>query len=195
MKEVHLFKKVEWILFHPSSFFEYAKKEKTIFPVLKFFTLFTFLSVLINVLFYLPELVKDNVDLNLYTYLFFILFILIMVAVLVATFVALSFIEYAIYHVIVRIFKGKKDYKQTYKLIYAAAPILLVSLIPYVGVFKVLVIVLGSLALLDSLYLTYVGLRKLHGMHKENAITTVIVIVLLAVLAFWYATNAGYLSL
>jgi len=195
MKEVHLLRKVEWIIFHPSSFFEYAKKEKTIFPVLKFFTLFTFLSITINVIFNLPKLVEDNVQLDLLAYLFFILFIIGMVAVLVATFVALSIIEYAIYHVIVRIFQGKKDFKQTYKLIYAAAPVFIVALIPYVGVFKFLVIILGSLAFLDSLYLMYVGLQKLHGMHKENALTTIIVIVILGVVAFWYATTAGYLVL
>ena len=74
MKEkLSFFTKVELIITHPHKFFEKIKNEK-IKDIFEFLFLFVFLINLVNLIFKMPQLVKDNMTL---VPLKFILFIII----------------------------------------------------------------------------------------------------------------------
>jgi hypothetical protein len=169
------FKKVELIISHPHKFFDKIKKEKNMFNVFEFYFIFVFLSFIINTLFILPSLVQDKLRISFVNYFVFIIIMIIILIIFAILTALLSFVLYWIYHIIIKIFKGQERYPQTYKLLYAATPLLIVTLIPFNGIFKVIFYPLFVIAALDTFYIEFIGLKKLHKMSNENALFVILI--------------------
>jgi len=173
MNKFNFFRKIELVISHPHRFFDKIQKEKNIWEVFKFYFVFVFLSMIINTLFLLPEIIKSKLDISFLSYVVIVV-VLILIMLLVVFLTALSsFVLYYFYHIIIKIFRGKKKYQETYKLLYAATPLLIVSLVPFYGVFKIIFYPLFILAAIDTAYIEFVGLQKLQKMNKENAIVVI----------------------
>ena len=195
MKKFNFFQKVELIISNPVKFFDKIQKDKNIFDVFKFYFTFVFVSIVINTLFRLPELTKSNLNITIAKYFLFILVLVAFILVLSLLTAVLSFVLYWFCHLLIKIFKGKEKYSETYKILYAATPLLIVSLIPYYGVFKVLFYPLFLIAVLDTFYLEFIGLQKLQKLNKENAITVIVISTIIAVFLIMYFVKMGLITL
>ncbi len=194
-RKFDFFKKIELVISHPHRFFEKVKKEKNIWGVFEFYFIFVFLSMVINTLFSLPELTKSNMDIGAAKYLLFIIILIafVLLIALLASFA--SFVLYFIYHILIKIFKGREKYKETYKLLYAATPLLIVLLIPYQSMFKILFYPFFIIAALDTLYIEYIGLQKLQRMSKENAVAVIILTLLIGIFSIMFLVKKGVIGL
>jgi len=191
-RKLNFFRKIELVISHPHKFFDKVKKEKGMKNVFEFYFIFVFLSVVINTLFLLPGIMKDSVGVSITKYFLFLIVLIVFILALTLVTVGLSFVLYWFYHILIKIFKGKKKYPETYKLLYGATPLLLVLLIPIYGLFKIIIIPLLVIAALDALYIEYVGLQKLHKMNRHNAIAVLVVAVIIAVLSIFILNNLGW---
>lgn len=192
MKKMSFFRKIELVISHPHRFFDKVKKEKYIKSVFEFYFIFVFLSVVINTIFLLPDIMKDNVGVSITKYFLFLVVLIVFILTLTLVTAGFSFVMYWFYHILIKIFKGKEKYPETYKLLYGATPLLLVLLIPIYGLFKIIIIPLLVIAALDSLYIEYVGLQKLHKMNRHNAIAALVVAVVIAVLSIFILNSLGW---
>jgi len=181
-KTLSFFDKINLVIAHPHRFFDKIKEERNIWDVFKFCFIFVFLSSVINTLFMLPKITESSISLAISKYMIFVS--LIVISVLLASFFVTvsSFIFYYVYHIIIRLFGGKNNFKKTYKLLYAATPLLLVCLIPYFDFFKLIFYPLFVIALIDSIYLEFVGLQKLQRLSKENAFVVVAIALIISIL-------------
>ncbi|TKJ17751.1 hypothetical protein CEE44_04430 [Candidatus Woesearchaeota archaeon B3_Woes] len=191
MKKLNFFQKIELIISNPHKFFDKIQDNKNIFDVFKFYFTFIFVSIVINTLFRLPELTKSNLNITISKYFLFILILVAFILILSLLTAVFSFVLYWFCHILIKIFKGKEKYSETYKLLYAATPLLIVSLIPYHGVFKVLFYPLFIIAVLDTFYLEFIGLKKLQKLNKENAITVIVIGTIIAILLVMYFVKIG----
>lgn len=189
------FRKIETVISHPHKFFNAVKKEKNIAEVFKFYFVFVFLSIIINMIFILPDFAKDNLDIPFLRYVLFVFVMVLFVLAVTALTALSSFIIYWMYHLLVRLFRGKESYTQTYKLIYAATPLLIVMLIPFYGIFKFIFYPLFIIAAVDTLYIEFVGLQRLQNMKKNNAIAVIIISILIAVWFLRLLITKGFIVL
>jgi hypothetical protein len=130
---------------------------------------------MINLLFRLPELISQRISLGQYYFIGYAAAVIVWMIILVMIIVSISFVLYFFYHILIFLFNGKNPYSSTYHLVYTLTPLLLVSLIPYYGIFKLIFYPFLAIAFIDSIYLGYVGLRSLQKLSKENAIAIVII--------------------
>jgi hypothetical protein len=187
MNKFNIFKKIELIISHPHRFFDKIQKEKGMKEVFKFYFIFVFLSTVINTLFMLPEIIKSKLNISFLSYVVVVIVLILFVLLIVLLTALSSFIIYYLYHIIIKLFKGKKKYPETYKLLYAATPLLIVSLIPFYGVFKIIFYPLFILAALDTIYIEFIGLQKLQKMNKENAIVVITIGVIIGIITIKFA--------
>lgn len=195
MKKFNFFEKIELIISDPHKFFDKIQKDKNIFDVFKFYFIFIFVIIVLNTLFRLPELTKSNLNITIEKYFLFIFILVAFILVLSLLTAVLSFVLYWLCHILIKIFKGKEKYSETYKILYAATPLLIVSLIPYYGVFKVLFYPLFIIAVLDTFYLEFIGLQKLQKLNKENAITVIVISTIIAILLIMFFVKKGLIVL
>tara|TARA_Y100000310_G_C20618188_1_gene781815 strand:+ start:827 stop:1414 length:588 start_codon:yes stop_codon:yes gene_type:complete len=182
MKKMNFFKKVELVISHPHKFFDKIGKEKKLFNVFEFYFIFVFLSLIINTLFLLPTLVQDKLKISFLNYTLFIITIIIILTIVAILTALLSFVLYWVYHIIIKLFRGQKRYPETYKLLYAATPLLIVTLIPFSGFFKLIFYPLFIIATLDTFYIEFIALKKLHKMSNENAIFVILIGAIIGIL-------------
>jgi hypothetical protein len=175
MKEMRFFDKIRLIIVHPHKFFEEIKKEKGIKHVFNFYFVFAFFAVTINTIFNLPDIIKSKLDLPILYFLIIIFMMIVLVFALAFAVSLFSFVFYWIYHVIIKIFNGKNNFDKTYTLLYGATPLMIASLVPYYGAFKLIFYPLMAVALVDTAYIKYVGLQKMHKMSKENSAAAIII--------------------
>ncbi len=194
-KKFNFFKKIELIISDPPKFFEKIKKETNIWDVFKFYFIFVFVSIVLNTLFRLPELTKGNIDIGITKYFLFVIVLVVFILVLSLLTAVSSFVLCWFCHIIIKIFKGKEKYPETYKLLYAATPLLIVLLIPYYGVFKVLFYPLFIVAAIDTFYIEFVGLQKLQKLKKENAIAVILISTIIAILLVMFFVKNGLIIL
>ncbi len=92
-----------------------------------------------------------------------------------------SFIGAILFHIFAYIFGARKGFTQTYKItVYSMTPTLLLGWIP----------ILNFLTGLWSLYLEYVGLKKLHEMTSGRAILTILIpIIIVGIIALFGALS------
>jgi len=184
--------KIRLILTKPGKFFDKIEDDKSMIDVFKFYFNFILIITIINTLVMLPELTKNNLGLSFGKYCLFVIVLIVYILAIVLIVSGLSFVIYWVYHILIKIFRGKKKYLQTYKLLYAATPLLIVSLINfYKPVFNILFLV----AALYTFYIEYIGLRKLQKLSKENAITVIIISVVIAVLLILFLIKRGLIIL
>jgi hypothetical protein len=191
MNKLNIFKKIELVIFYPHKFFDKIQKENNFLEVFKFYLFFVFLSIAINVLFILPEFIKSKLNMPFLSYLALIMILIIFILLLVFLTALSSFVFYYIYHIIIKLFNGKKRYQETYKLLYASTPLLIVSLIPFYNFFKLIFYPLFILAALDTIYIEFIGLQKLQKMNKENAIAVIIIILIIGIIALIFLMKGG----
>ena len=195
MKSLNFFKKIELVISHPHRFFDRIKEEKNIWKVFEFYSIFVFLSLVTNLLFQAPLILKDKLTLSFPLYFLFIIISLVIV-LLSVLFVGLSsFVLYYLCHIIIKIFKGKEKYKETYKLVYAATPMLIVLIIPFYGFFKIIFYPLFFIAFLDTIYIEFVALQKLQRLSKENAVAVIILSIILGILSIKLLNLWGLLKI
>lgn len=183
-ESLSIFQKIELVITHPHKFFENIKEDKNIWDAFEFYFVFAFLSIIINALFFLPDLIKTKSYLTIF---FFILFIIIFIIFILLISLGISFLSFAVYwvyHIIIKLFKGKKKYNDTYKLLYASTPMLIALLVPFNGVFKIIFYPLFVLAVLDTAYINFIGLQKLQKMNKLNSVLVIGLSLFLDVLIF-----------
>jgi len=180
------------VISNPNKFFENAKKEHGMLKVFEFYFIFVLVSMILNTLMFLPDIIKQkSSDIATGNFLLFVIFMIIMVLVMTTLVALFSFVIYYLYHILIKIFKGKKGYRETYKLLYAATPLLLVLLIPQYGFFKLILYPLFIIAMIDTFYLEYVGLQRLQKLSKENAISVVLISAAIGVLTMWFFITRG----
>jgi hypothetical protein len=175
MKELNFFDKIGLIISHPHKFFEEIKEEKNIWKVFEFYFALVLISAVINSIFIMPELVKNKMFLGPVYFTLIIIIFIIAILLAVSLISCLSFGIFWLNHIIIKIFNGKKRFKETYQTLYASTPLLLACLIPYYGFFKILFYPVLAIALVDSVYIEYIALQKLQKLSKENAIAVIII--------------------
>jgi hypothetical protein len=181
MKEMKFFEKIEMIISHPHKFFDKIKKEKKLFKVFEFYLIFVFLAFITNTLFVLPNMIQDKLKMPFLNFFIFIVMIIILLIVFAILTALVSFGLYWLYHIIIKLFRGKERYPATYKLLYAATPLLIVMLIPFSGLFKLIFYPLFVIATLDTFYIEFIALKKLHNMSTENAIFVILISALIGI--------------
>lgn len=172
MKNQNFIKKAVFILSNPKRFFDQAKKEKGFGKAFFYYMTFAALSLIINFI-VLSSSFISGIDAPPYMLLIIVTALLIMILAAVS---ASSFLVYGIYHLIIKLLKGRNNYIETYKLIYAATPLLIAQLIPFYSYLKVAYYILVVFAAAYSIYLEYIGLRKLQNMDKRKAVTAIVII-------------------
>ena len=192
MKKINIFRKAELVISNPHKFFDKVKKEKDMKNVFEFYFIFVFLSVVINTLFLLPDIMKNNVGVSITKYFLFLAVLVVFILAITLITAGFSFVLYWFYHIVIKIFKGKAKYPDTYKLLYGATPLLLVLLIPIYGLFKIIIIPLLVIAAVDALYIEYIGLQKLHKMNRHNAIAVLVIAVVIVGLSIFILNNLGW---
>jgi hypothetical protein len=192
-KKMDFFHKAELVISHPHKFFHKIVKEKDIWAVFKFYFVFVFLSIVINLLFNLQNIVKDQLYLTFGRFCMFILLTVLFIGILSVLIALSSFVLYWLYHILIKIFRGKRRYNATYKLLYAATPLLIVTLIPNYGLFKIILKPLFIIAAIDTFYIEFVGLRIMHKMSKENAFAVVLISAVIGILSIAYLLRMGWL--
>ena len=120
MNKFNIFKKIELVISHPHRFFDKIQKEKNIWNVFKFYFIFVFLSTIINTLFLLPEIIKSKLDISFLSYLVVIIVLILFVLLIIFLTALSSFVVYYLYHILIKLFRGKKRYPETYKLLLAS---------------------------------------------------------------------------
>jgi len=186
------------VLKNPGGFFLTIKDEKGFEPVMKFLLFFMLIfAVSFNIMLILAVSVApfiEGLDLG-FGYAEVITMIisdLILLNILVLIAVGLTFVSVGILHIFVRLFGGTGNYLQTYKVgIYSSAPT--IFMIP-ISIFSVLLpIILPALATallivpficiffsIWSLYLFFVGMKRLHSMTTGKVIVMIIGIMMIA---------------
>jgi len=75
--------------------------------------------------------------------------------------------------------------------LYAATPLLIVTLIPFSGIFKIIFYPLFVIAALDTFYIEFIGLKKLHKMSNENAILVILIGALVGIFTIILLIKSG----
>jgi len=195
MKDLSFFQKIELIVTHPHRFFEKIKAEKGISKVFGFYFIFVFAICIINTLFMLPNIIKDQIGISFGKYCLFISMIILFILLFSLAVALSSFVMYWILHLLVIMFNGKQKFSETYKLLYAAAPLLIVALIPYYGAFKIIFYPLFIIAGLDAGYIELIGMQKLQKMSRLNALSVVGIAALLGIISLVLIIKTGSFSL
>lgn len=179
MKKLNFIQNIELIISHPHKFFDYIKNKKKS-SLLEYVFIFAFLSFLTNIIIRFNVLMKDQINLPFMSFIGFLAILLLSMLLFSFFISALFMVVMFIYHMIIGLFTGKERFRQSYKLVYSFTPVFLVSLIPYYSIFKIIFYPLMALAVIDSVYINYVGLRKIQNLTKENAIASIIIFMMLA---------------
>jgi hypothetical protein len=68
---------------------------------------------------------------------------------------------------------------------------LIVTLIPFSGFFKLIFYPLFIIATLDTFYIEFIALKKLHKMSNENAIFVILIGALISIFIIMYLIQRG----
>jgi Yip1-like protein len=173
--KTNFFNKLRNIILDPQDLFNLIKKEKQKKDIFNYLIIFVFLSIISNTLFLLPNLTKYNLSLSPIKFTFFIT---VLILAVFTTTIILTFTLFLIgifYHLLIKIFNGKKDINQSLKILYCITPLLLVSIIPFNGSFKILFYSLFVFAFVDTLHLKYIYLKKFQKLSTDNSIAIILI--------------------
>ena len=160
-----ILRKCKQVIVHPSDLFEAVKDERGLGPAFQYLAIISLVIVAGSVawMLFLPDLhdfvpseFLETIPLeSLLSGVGLIIGIPIYIVTLLVSFIVAGW-----FHIFAKLFRGKGDYSATYKAyVYASTPSLLFSWIPIAGT------VMG----LYSIYLTILGLSKLHDMSLARA--------------------------
>ena len=163
-----ILQKCKQVLVHPSALFEAVKDEEGVGPAFKYLAVFSLVLAVgsISYLFFTPlsELPMGIPWMNTAEYLgvaAIMIAPIIYVSNLLGTFLGAGWL-----HIFAKLLRGKGNYSATYKaIVYADTPSLLFGWIP----------IAGAIISLYSIYLTLVGISKLHEISMARAIGIIII--------------------
>ncbi|MFQ5970626.1 MAG: YIP1 family protein [Nitrososphaerales archaeon] len=179
-RNISILQKCKQVLIHPSELFESVKYERGIGPAFQYLALFSMVIAAgsITYLLFFPEDIPLSEFPEFLPFLDDLTAIGIIIAIPVYILALLSYFVLAGWmHIFAKLFRGKGDYSATYKAnVYASTPSLLFGWVPIAGI----------AVELYSLYLTILGLSKLHEVSMARAfgmIITSIIIIFVPVIA------------
>lgn len=165
------FNDISLVISNPAEFFTKINKYNEIKRIIEFCFIFIFLIVVTNMVFRLTDITQGLINISPVQYILFVFVLVLFVLLLIITITLLSIVFYFIYHVLARMLHAKGNFLQSYKMLYSKTPIFIAFLIPFNSQFKIIFWPMLAVGIVDSLYIEFSGLIKLHKMSKENAIT------------------------
>lgn len=208
---MNFFNIIKEVLSKPKDFFTKIQKEKGIKNTFLYYLIFSVITTFLSILYFYRAFSRMDMPIELTSGLIFWTMIVFYILILLFSLVSI-FVVSGIIHLFVLLMKGKEGFYQTFKaIIYGGTPHYLLSIIlsPIsIGVFpkfagmkqptpeyfawSIPVFILGLIAIVYTIYLEVIGIKKLHKLSTFRAFAAVlllplalaIVLVFIAILFF-----------